>query len=77
MVVRLRSEAIATGLGLGGLEGAVNAFKDVRYSGPSDDFPGLDEVTVEVPRSLAGMGDADVTMTADGQTASPVRIQSQ
>lgn len=49
----------------------------VRYAGPSGHFPGLDEVTVEVPRSLAGMGDADVTMTVDGQAASPVRIRIQ
>ena len=49
----------------------------VRYSGASGHFPGLDEVTVEVPRGLAGMGDVDVVLTADGQTASPVRIHIQ
>jgi hypothetical protein len=49
----------------------------VLYAGASGPFPGLDEVTVEVPRSLAGMGDADVAMTADGQSASPVRIHIQ
>jgi len=32
---------------------------------------------VEVPRSLAGMGDVDVVMTADGQAAGPVRIHIQ
>jgi uncharacterized protein (TIGR03437 family) len=46
----------------------------VRYSGAAAYFPGLDEVTVELPRSLAGVGEADVVLTADGQTASPVRI---
>jgi hypothetical protein len=49
----------------------------VRYSGAAGHFPGLDEVTVEVPRSLAGMGDVDVVMTADGQAAGPVRIHIQ
>ena len=49
----------------------------VRYAGATGHFPGLDEVTVEVPRSLAGIGDADVVLTADGQTASPVRIHIQ
>jgi hypothetical protein len=49
----------------------------VRYAGAAGHFPGLDEVTVEVPRSLAGMGDVDVVLTADGQTASPVRIHIQ
>jgi hypothetical protein len=47
------------------------------YFGAAGHFDGLDEVTVEVPRSLAGMHDADVVLTADGQTASPVRIHIQ
>jgi hypothetical protein len=37
----------------------------------------LDEVIVELPRSLAGMGQVDVVLTADGQTASPVRVAIQ
>jgi uncharacterized protein (TIGR03437 family) len=49
----------------------------VLYSGAAGHFPGLDEVTVEVPRNLAGMGDVDVVMTVDGQAASPVRIRIQ
>jgi len=49
----------------------------VRYSGASGHFPGLDEVTVDLPRSLAGSGDVDVVLTADGQTASPVHIHIQ
>jgi uncharacterized protein (TIGR03437 family) len=49
----------------------------VLYAGASGHFPGLDEVTVEVPRSLTGFGDVDVAMTVDGQTASPVRIHIQ
>jgi len=49
----------------------------VFYSGPAGYFPGLDEVVVELPRSLAGMGGVDVVLTADGQTASPVPIHIQ
>jgi uncharacterized protein (TIGR03437 family) len=49
----------------------------VFYSGPAGHFPGLDEVVVELPRSLAGMGQVDVVLTADGQTASPVPIHIQ
>jgi uncharacterized protein (TIGR03437 family) len=49
----------------------------VRYAGASGHFPGLDEVTVELPRSMAGMGDVDVVLTVDGQAASPVRIHIQ
>jgi uncharacterized Zn-binding protein involved in type VI secretion len=47
------------------------------YSGAAGHFPGLDEVTVEVPRNMAGMGDVDVVLTADGQAADPVRIHIQ
>jgi len=49
----------------------------VLHSGASADFPGLDEITVEVPRSLAGMGQVDVVLTADGETASPVHVSIQ
>jgi hypothetical protein len=49
----------------------------VIYSGAAGHFPGLDEVIVELPRSLAGMGQVDVVLTADGQTASPVRVAIQ
>jgi len=49
----------------------------VLHSGASADFPGLDEVTVEIPRSLAGMGQVDVVLTADGQEASPVPVHIQ
>jgi hypothetical protein len=49
----------------------------VVYAGAAGHFPGLDEVTVEIPRSLSGMGDSDVVLTADGQTASPVRVRIQ
>jgi len=49
----------------------------VLYSGASGHFPGLDEVIVELPRSLAGIGRVDVVLTADGQTASPVQIHIQ
>ncbi|MGA2588455.1 MAG: hypothetical protein ABSH32_00940 [Bryobacteraceae bacterium] len=49
----------------------------VRYTGASGYFPGLDEVTVQVPRSLAGTGDADVVLAVDGRAADPVRIHIQ
>jgi len=49
----------------------------VLYAGPADRFPGLDEVHVQLPRSLAGSGAADVVLTADGETSNPVHIQIQ
>ena len=47
------------------------------YAGPAGYFAGLDEVTVKVPRSMAGSGNVDVALTVDGHTASPVHIQIQ
>lgn len=47
------------------------------YAGPAGHFPGLDEVDVTVPRSLAGSGNVDVSLTVDGRTANPVHIQIQ
>jgi hypothetical protein len=49
----------------------------VLYAGASGHFPGLDEVTVEVPRTLAGIGEADAVLTVDGQTAGAVRVRLQ
>jgi uncharacterized protein (TIGR03437 family) len=49
----------------------------VFYSGAAGHFPELDEVIVEVPRSLAGMGQVDVVLTADGQAASSVLVAIQ
>jgi uncharacterized protein (TIGR03437 family) len=49
----------------------------VLYAGPAGNFKGLDQVSVQVPSSLAGMGDAAVVMTVDGQTAAPVHVHIQ
>ena len=49
----------------------------VLYAGPAGHFAGLDQVSVEVPRSLAGSGNVDVALTVDGRTANPIHIQVQ
>jgi uncharacterized protein (TIGR03437 family) len=49
----------------------------VLYAGPAAHFPGLDQVTVEVPHDLAGRGNAEVVMSVDGRTAAPVNVQLQ
>lgn len=49
----------------------------VLYAGAAAHFPGLDQVSVQVPRSLAGIGNAEVLLTVDGATAGPVHIQIQ
>jgi uncharacterized protein (TIGR03437 family) len=42
------------------------------YAGPAGHFSGLDQISVEVPHSLAGSGKVDVALTVDGHTAAPV-----
>lgn len=49
----------------------------VLYAGPAGYFTGLDEVTVRIPRSMAGSGNVDAALTVDGRTSSPVHIQIQ
>jgi uncharacterized protein (TIGR03437 family) len=49
----------------------------VLYAGPQPEFPGLDQVNVALPRSLAGKGLVTVTVVADGRTANPVQIAIQ
>ena len=47
------------------------------YVGKSAPFPGLDEVSVQLPRTLAGAGDTEVVMTVNGRTTNPVHIHIQ
>jgi uncharacterized protein (TIGR03437 family) len=44
------------------------------YVGPQGSLAGLDQINVELPRSLAGRGDVDVVLTVDGKTANTVRV---
>ncbi len=46
----------------------------VQYAGAQGSFAGLDQVNVAVPLSLRGTGEADLVLSADGQFATPVRI---
>jgi uncharacterized protein (TIGR03437 family) len=49
----------------------------VLYAGKSGHFPGLDQVSVQIPRSLAWRGEGDIVLTVDGETANPVCIHIQ
>jgi len=49
----------------------------VLYAGKAAHFEDLDQVSVQLPRSLAGIGDADVVLSVDGRSSSPVRIRIQ
>ncbi|HJZ98259.1 MAG TPA: hypothetical protein VKE70_17230 [Candidatus Solibacter sp.] len=44
------------------------------YAGPQGQFPGLDQVNVQLPLSLHGAGVVDVTITVNGVTSNPVKI---
>jgi uncharacterized protein (TIGR03437 family) len=46
----------------------------VQYAGPQSQYPGLDQVNVELPPSLAGAGQVNVTVTIDGVAANTVAI---
>jgi uncharacterized protein (TIGR03437 family) len=46
----------------------------VAYAGPQPQFNGLDQVNVNVPRSLAGAGEVPVILTVDGVTANVVIV---
>ncbi|MGE0131650.1 MAG: SBBP repeat-containing protein [Blastocatellales bacterium] len=47
---------------------------EVLFAGAQGGFIGLDQLNIRLPRSLAGRGDVEVTLTVDGKTANAVRI---
>jgi uncharacterized protein (TIGR03437 family) len=52
--------------------GGLNA--PVLFAGAQNDFAGLDQVNIEIPRSLAGRGEVELILIADGQRANLVHI---
>ena len=49
---------------------------EVHYAGPQSQYPGLDQINVRLPASLAGSGSVDVIVTA-GEDAPPVTVTIQ
>jgi uncharacterized protein (TIGR03437 family) len=49
----------------------------VLFAGPGGGVPGLDQVNVAIPKSLAGAGNVTVQVTASGIAANPVQITIQ
>ena len=47
---------------------------EVLYAGPQGNFVGLDQVNLRLPRSLAGKGEVDVVLLAEGKEANHVRV---
>ena len=55
--------------------GGVNA--NVAYSGPQGTYPGLDQINLLIPASLAGKGKVWVVVTAAGKPSNPAYITVQ
>jgi uncharacterized protein (TIGR03437 family) len=65
--MRYRSALSAVSVKMGGVE------VPVLYAGEQGSFAGLDQLNVQVPRSLAGRGEIDIVLTVDGQSANAVK----
>jgi uncharacterized protein (TIGR03437 family) len=50
------------------------ATASVVFAGAQGEFPGLDQVNVQVPESLRGRGEVTLALTIDGQTTNTVTI---
>lgn len=46
----------------------------VSFAGAQGNLAGLDQINVQLPRSLIGRGEAEVVLTADGQAANMVKV---
>ncbi len=68
--VRGRSELVAVTARLAGID------LPVSFAGPQG-LAGLDQINVELPRALAGKGEADLTLVVDGGAANLVRVRIQ
>ena len=50
---------------------------DVLYAGPQSQFPGIDQVNLRLPSSLAGKGDVTVQLNVDGVAGNAVHLLIQ
>ncbi len=66
--IRFRTALANVGIKIGGVD------VQVEYAGAQNDFPGLDQLNVRLPRSLSGRGEADLVLTVDGQAANTVQL---
>ncbi|MCI0660130.1 MAG: hypothetical protein L0220_03565, partial [Acidobacteria bacterium] len=53
--------------------GGVNV--PVLFAGPQGDYAGLNQLNLSLSRSLAGLGEVDVTLTVDNETTNKVRVR--
>ncbi len=66
--IRFRSDVANVKVKIGGVNAAVS------FAGSQGNFVGLDQVNAQIPRSLIGRGEVDVTLTVDGKVANVVRV---
>jgi uncharacterized protein (TIGR03437 family) len=71
--IRSRSSLSAVTASIGGVSFTLDPAK-FEYAGPAPGFVGLDQVNVQVPRSLIGRGEVDLVLTVDGKTTNTVKI---
>jgi uncharacterized protein (TIGR03437 family) len=78
LVVELYGTGIQGRSSLANVVASVNGVPvHVLYAGPQTRFPGLDQVNVVIPPSLAGAGEVPVVLMVDGQTANVVTVNIQ
>jgi uncharacterized protein (TIGR03437 family) len=65
--IRFRSSLSGVSATIGGVN------SEVLFAGPQGSFVGLDQVNLRIPRTLAGRGEVDVVLTADGKTANALK----
>ena len=71
--LRNRSSLSAVKANIGGVITTLDAAK-FEYAGPAPGFVGLDQVNVQIPRSLIGRGEVDLLLTVDGKNTNTVRV---
>ena len=49
----------------------------VLYAGAQEQFSGLDQINVRLPRNLAGRGESAIELTVDGKRANPLTVNIQ
>ena len=69
--IKFRSSLAAVTAKIGGADAPV------LYAGAQGRLTGLDQVNVLLPRSLAGRGEIDLTLTVDGKPANLVKLSVQ
>ena len=50
---------------------------NVQYAGPQQAFPGLDQINIVIPQSLAGKGSVPITLSIGGATSNTVNVSIQ